>query len=71
MANSASPRTLRRIVAYLDDIRFPCSPVDILACAEKNEAPDLILDAVEHLPVRVYRNVVDILRRLGGAAEAV
>ena len=60
MAVSVS-RTPGRIGAYLDDILFPCSRVEILGCAEDNEAPDVILDAIENLPERRYWSVSDII----------
>lgn len=54
-------RTTAQLGSYLDDIVFPCSRMEILRCAEDNEAPDLILDAIEALPERPYTNVRDIL----------
>jgi len=57
-------RTNGRVIAYLDDILFPCSRMEILRCAEDNEAPDAILDAIEELPERRYRNTQDILARM-------
>ncbi|MCE5314335.1 MAG: DUF2795 domain-containing protein [Armatimonadota bacterium] len=54
-------RTPSKLGAYLDDIIFPCSRYEILRCAEENEAPDAILDAIESLPERRYRNVNEIL----------
>ena len=57
-------RTNGRVIAYLDDILFPCSRMEILRCAEDNEAPDAILDAIEELPERRYWNLRDILARM-------
>lgn len=54
-------RTTAQLGSYLDDIVFPCSRMELLRCAEDNEAPDLILDAIEALPERHYTNVRDIL----------
>jgi len=47
--------------AYLDDIMFPCSRNEIVRCAEDNEAPDAILDAIESMPDRSYWSVRDII----------
>ncbi len=57
-------RTTGRLGAYLDDILFPCSRTEILRCAEDNEAPDIILDAIEDLPNRRYRSVQDIMSQM-------
>lgn len=61
MATYASTRTTAQLPAYLDDIMFPCSRNEILRCAEDNEAPDVILDAIENLPERRYWSVKDIV----------
>jgi len=57
-------RSAGRIGAYLDDILFPCSRMEILRCAEDNEAPDAILDAIEGLPDHNYASIKDILAHL-------
>jgi hypothetical protein len=54
-------RTTAQLGTYLDDIVFPCSRREILRCAEDNEAPDLILDAIEDLPERRYSSVTEII----------
>lgn len=61
MAAEKSHRSIARLVAYLDDIYFPCSRRDILERAENNEAPDALLDAIEGLPDRRYWSIRDIL----------
>lgn len=61
MVTYASPRTTAQLGAYLEDIVFPCSRSEILRCAEENEAPDKILDAIEDLPERRYVSVVEIV----------
>ncbi|MCE5199706.1 MAG: DUF2795 domain-containing protein [Armatimonadota bacterium] len=61
---TASFRTPTRLGAYLDDIIFPCSRIELLRCAEDNEAPDLILDAIESLPERRYWSVREIIARV-------
>ncbi len=38
------------IVPYLDGAVFPCSRAEIMICAEANEAPDHVLNAIERLP---------------------
>jgi hypothetical protein len=68
MPAELSHRTTSQLPAYLDDIMFPCSPDEILQCAEENEAPDLILDAIESLPQRRYWSVREILARIRGSA---
>lgn len=68
MATEMAHRTTAQLVAYLDDIIFPCSRVDILRCAEDNEAPDRLLDAIEDLPDKRYWSVRDILTRMSAAA---
>ena len=60
MAIEAIPRTVKRVGAYVDDLLFPCSRAEILLCAEQNEAPDMILDAIEDLPTRTYQDLLDI-----------
>ena len=61
MAAYVGTRTTAQLGAYLDDIMFPCSRREILRCAEDNEAPDTILDAIEDLPERRYWSVLDIV----------
>ncbi len=58
-------RTTAQLGAYLDDIIFPCTRREILQCAEENEAPDLLLDAIEDLPDCRYWSVRDIMARIG------
>lgn len=57
----ASSRTTAKLGAYLDDIIFPCSRIELLRCAEDNEAPDVILDAIEDLPEKRYWSVNEIV----------
>lgn len=61
MVTYSSPRTFAQLGAYLEDIIFPCSRSEILRCAEDNEAPDKILDAIEDLPERRYLSVREIV----------
>ncbi len=61
MATHTSTRTTAQLGAYLEDIIFPCSRSEILRCAEDNEAPDTILDAIEDLPERRYLSVPEIV----------
>ncbi len=68
MAVNAGNRTTAQLGAYLDDIIFPCSRKEILRCAEDNEAPDIILDAIEDLPERRYLSLVDIVTSITGHA---
>lgn len=68
MATHANVRTTARIGAYLDDIMFPASRAEILICAEENEAPDVILDAIEALPERKYWSLNEIIAYFGRAA---
>jgi hypothetical protein len=68
MAAHTSHRTLARLVAYLDDIYFPCSRHELLRRAEENEAPDALLDAIEELPDRSYWSVRDIMVRISADA---
>ena len=68
MATYTSVRTTARVGAYLDDIMFPASRSELLECAEDNEAPDVILDAIEALPERRYWCLSEILVYLGSAA---
>ncbi len=63
MAGVKGLRTNAQVWAYLDDIIFPCTRSEILVCAEENEAPDAILDAIEGLPDRRFRSVKDIISR--------
>ena len=70
MASDTSHRTTELLVAYIDDLLFPCSRREILVCAEENEAPDLILDTIEDLPARTYRNVNDIMSNLQIRAQS-
>ncbi len=68
MASYGIFRTPAQLRCYLNDIIFPCSRTEILRCAEDNEAPDLILDAIEDLPERRYISVSDIINHLEGSA---
>lgn len=65
MPAETSHRTTAQLGAYLDDCIFPCTRREILECAEDNEAPDIILDAIEDLPDRRYWSVGEILARIG------
>lgn len=65
MATELNHRTTAQLPTYLDDIIFPCSRKEILRCAEDNEAPDILLDAIEHLPEIRYWSVRDILAKMG------
>ena len=64
MNAQAGSRTNAQLGAYFDDIAFPCSRMEILRCAEDNEAPDALLDAIEDLPERLYGNLTEILIHL-------
>ena len=64
MSTEFSARTPAQIVAYLDNIILPCSRTELLRCAEDNEAPDSILDAIESLPNRFFVSVKDIIRAI-------
>lgn len=66
MTTYLSLRTTARLIAYLDNIVFPCTRAEILNCAEDNEAPDAILDAIENLPERRYWSVGEIMARTEG-----
>ena len=68
MATEIGHRTIAQIPAYLDDIIFPASRSEILRCAEDNEAPDLLLDAIEKLPELRYWNVREVLARISRSA---
>jgi hypothetical protein len=68
MAAYVGTRTTAQLAAYLDDIMFPCSRRELLRCAEDNEAPDAILDAIEDLPERRYWSVTDIIASFSGRA---
>lgn len=63
MLAQANLRTISHIVSYLDDIIFPCSRSELLMCAEENDAPDSILDAIECLPNYCFCSMLDILSR--------
>lgn len=65
MVTHESPRTIGRLGAYLEDIMFPCSRSEILRCAEDNQAPDTILDAIEDLPEKKYGSVTEIVTTFG------
>lgn len=56
-------RSPAKLGAYLDDILFPASRLEILQCAEENEAPDTLLDAIENLPDRRYWSLDDIVSK--------
>lgn len=61
-------RSPAKLGAYLDDILFPASRLEILQCAEENEAPDIILDAIENLPERRYWSLDDIVSKFRAKA---
>lgn len=62
-------RTTARLAAYLDDVYFPCSRQELLRCAEDNEAPDALLDAIEDLPDQNYWSISDIMARIVGHVQ--
>ncbi|MCX8052999.1 MAG: DUF2795 domain-containing protein [Armatimonadetes bacterium] len=68
MATETIYRTTARITAYLDDITFPASRAEILRCAEDNEAPDAILDAIEKLPELRYWSIREVLAKIEASA---
>ncbi len=68
MATEMVFRTTAKIPAYLDDIVFPASRLEILRCAEDNDAPDLLLDAIERLPELRYWSVLEIVARIAQSA---
>jgi len=45
----------------LDGAIFPCSRAEILTCAEANEAPEYVLNQIEHLPDKHYPSVSEML----------
>ncbi|NLN78166.1 MAG: DUF2795 domain-containing protein [Armatimonadetes bacterium] len=61
MNAQVSTRTNAQLAAYFDDIVFPCSRMEILRCAEDNEAPDVLLDAIEDLPEQLYNSMTEVL----------
>lgn len=61
MATNSNIRSTAQLPCYLEDIIFPCSRMEILRCAEENEAPDRLLDLIEDLPERRYWSVMDIV----------
>jgi hypothetical protein len=71
MAAPIAHRTIARLAVYLEDIYFPCSRQEILRRAEENEAPDVMLDAIEELPDRNYWSIRDILARIRGGEPLV
>jgi hypothetical protein len=69
MATVINLRTPLKLGAYVDDIIFPCSRTELLYCAEENDAPDAILDAIETLPERRYWSLEDIIVRFRMASR--
>jgi len=61
MGANAGTRSAALLGAYVDETIFPCSRMEVLRCAEDNEAPDAILDAIEELPERRYLSVTEII----------
>jgi len=59
-------RITAQLGAYIDDCIFPCSRAELLYCAEENEAPDTILDAIESIPDDCYYDVREIVSRIVG-----
>lgn len=60
-----------RLDLYLDNEIFPCSRLDILMCAEDNNAPDYILDFIETIPNICYRNIKEIEDTSSDFAHAI
>lgn len=56
-----SGRGIHKLGAYIEDIIFPCTRDDLLSCAEDNDAPDLILDAIESLPEKRFDCMKEIM----------
>lgn len=61
MIASGTGRSALKVGAYIEDIIFPCTRADLLDCAEDNDAPDLILDAIENLPEKRFVDMQEIL----------
>ena len=50
-----------RLTTFLDGAIFPCTRAELLTCAEANEAPECVLNLIEHLPNKHYPSVRDML----------
>lgn len=53
-------RNVSKLGVYIEDIIFPCTRDELLRCAEDNDAPDLILDAIENLPDKRFTCIKEV-----------
>lgn len=52
---------LAEIAAFADMCNFPCSKQDLLDLADDQQAPDEILDVLEDIPMRVYKDESELI----------
>ncbi|WP_240973511.1 DUF2795 domain-containing protein [Nonomuraea composti] len=57
------------LAKWLSDTHWPSSKRELLARAQREGAPDPIIDMVESLPERDYTNMADVAKALGIGVE--
>lgn len=60
-----------KLTSYIDPSIFPCTREKVLMNAERNWAPDPVLDAIERLPPRSYQDVRDIVSSFQPSTKAL
>lgn len=59
------PQTLRSVVQYLKGIDMPASKQEIVETAERNNAPQDVMNVLNKIPDQVYEQMDDIWRAIG------
>jgi hypothetical protein len=66
MANTSTPHVSPTNLAhYLKGAQFPASKQDLKADAQKNQAPQEILQIIDELPEDNYRTMAEVMKALG------
>ncbi len=62
---SMHPQTLRSVVQYLKGVDMPASKEEIIEVANRNHAPQDVIDILQQLPDQIYQQMDDIWRAVG------
>jgi hypothetical protein len=58
-----------QMTKYLKGADFPASKEDMIACAEDNDAPDEVIEAIESLPGDSFENITDVTQAEGDGGK--
>lgn len=50
------------IAHHLKGIDFPASKQDLIEYAEENDAPDDVIDVLEHFPDETYHSMAEVIQ---------